>query len=43
MKYFNLYRTNTPNPFKSASYERTWPSAQCPFKCPVQSCRGSEI
>jgi hypothetical protein len=34
----NLYRTNAPSPFKSASYERTKS-----FKCPVHSCRGLEL
>ena len=34
----NLYPTNAPSPFKSASDERTKS-----FKCPVQSCRGLEL
>jgi len=33
----NLYPTNA-SPFKAASYERTKP-----FKCPIHSCRGSEL
>jgi hypothetical protein len=34
----NLYCTNAPSPFKSASYECTKS-----FTCPVHSCRGLEL
>jgi hypothetical protein len=38
VRIINLYRTDAPSPFKSASYERTKS-----FKCPVHSCRGLEL
>jgi len=43
--FFNLYPTNAPDPFKSASYERSkW--VRCvlrPFKSSEQSCTGLEL
>jgi hypothetical protein len=43
VKYINLYPTNTPDPLKSASYERARPGVLWPFKCSIQSCRGLEL
>ena len=39
----NLHPTNTLDPFKSATYERTRPSALRPFKRSIQPCTGLEL